>query len=325
MKRLPATGSVTVESARAIPEVLNEKESAFTTISPDGTMMVYAKTEGRFWNNTGYICIYTFANAGVVCYEVDGKQYYGYMPYFSWSPDSTRVAFTENPIQLGYESDIWIIDSADGTMTNLTDDGVAGSWASAEPGTFTLDYEPMWDKSSGDLYFWRSVPSGDLTISFELMKLPGGEGEAELVHDVSAELEGMIMTWDIEDYFLDGPSTMSPDGSKVAMVMQDFLEPYENARTGTWLLDVASGELTQIVEYSDYGAAIPAWQEAPPWGQAAQWTADSQGFVLLVTSITSHLPLEVYYYVDAASGEMTPVVDFSGVESLEAMMTATGR
>ena len=313
---------VTVESVRAIPDLLNEKDAAFTAISPDGAQMVYAKTEGRFWNTTGNICVHTFANADKTCYEVPKDQYYGYMYSFVWSPDSTKVAFTENPIQLGYESDIWVFDAADGSMTNLTDDGVVGSWAAAEPDSYVLDYLPMWDESTGDLYFWRSVPSGNLSISFELMKIPADGGEAEFVQDVSDALDGMVMTWDIEDYFLDGPSSLAPDGSKVAMVLQAFQDPYNDSRTGVWVLDVGTGELTQVAAYEDLLRAVPTWQEAPANGVATQWTGDSEGFVVLVISWTSNLRLAVFYYFDAASGDMTPVVDFSGVPSYEALMTA---
>jgi hypothetical protein len=37
----------------------------------------------------------------------------------------------------------------------------------------------------------------------------------------------------------------------------------------------------------------------------------------------THSPLQVYYNVDVASGEFTPVVDFSGVESLQALFEPT--
>ena len=142
------------------------------------------------------------------------------------------------------------------------------------------------------------------------------------MHDLSADLDGMLMTWDIEDYFMDGPSALSPDGTKVAMVMQAFQNTTEDRRTGVWMLDVPSGELTQVATWADYAAAIPEWQQVPPWGRAVQWTGDSAGFVVLVTAWTSQFPMNVFYYIDAASGEMTPVVDFSGVESFEAAMTA---
>ena len=224
-------------------------------------------------------------------------------------------------LQLGNESDIWIMNAADGTMTNMTDDGVVGSWASAEAGTYWLDYQPMWD-AAGDLYFLRSVPTGNFSITFQLMRLAGGEGEAELAQDMSETLDGALMTWDIEDYFMMGPSSISPDGSKVAMVVQAIDNPWQDGLTGAWLLDVESGELTQVASYSDFGAAVPAWQEAPTRGLAVQWTGDSAGFVVLVASWTNHFPMNVFYYVDAESGEMTPVVDFSGVESMDAAMTA---
>ena len=35
------------------------------------------------------------------------------------------------------------------------------------------------------------------------------------------------------------------------------------------------------------------------------------------TAVGASMPFQVYYYVDAASGEVTPVVDFSGIEEME--------
>ena len=49
---------------------------------------------------------------------------------------------TEDPITLGNESDIWTFDVASGTITDLTNDNVEGSWISQTG--YELDYLPMW-------------------------------------------------------------------------------------------------------------------------------------------------------------------------------------
>ncbi len=317
-----SAGTVTVESARAVSDVLNNNNAVFTAISPDGTMLVYGTSEGRFWNTTRQVCVFTFANADVNCYDVDPKLYMGYPLAFNWSPDSTMVAFTENPIQLGYESDIWVLDTTDGSFSDLTDDGVVGSWVAAEPGSYALDYQPMWDESSGDLYFWRSVPAADYTLSFALMKIPAGGGEAEQVQDVSDALSGMVIRWDSEAYFMDGPSSLSNDGTTVAFIAQALTDAMTDERTGVYTLDVGSGEVTQVATMTDLAAAVPPFQESPTWAQGVQWTADSTGFVVLCTSVTSQLPLVLNYYIDLASGEMTPVVDFSSYETMDDLLAA---
>jgi hypothetical protein len=56
------------------------------------------------------------------------------------------------------------------------------------------------------------------------------------------------------------------------------------------------------------------------------WLADSTGLVAAADSTTPWTPFLVFYYVDAQSGDMTPVVDFSGIEDSDAYFaSAPGR
>ena len=88
------------------------------------------------------------------------KAFMGYPYQLKWSPDSTQIAYSENPIQLGYESDIWVMNVADGTFTDLTQDDLTGSWQTfVSDGTLpNLDYLPSWNEQDGTIYFWRGVP-----------------------------------------------------------------------------------------------------------------------------------------------------------------------
>ena len=63
----------------------------------------------------------------------------------------------------------------------------------------------------------------------------------------------------------------------------------------------------------DFQAALPAWQNLPANPQGLSWTGDGSAIVVNAFSNDTHAPLNLYYYVDAASGEAVPVVDFSGV------------
>lgn len=64
------------------------------------------------------------------------KRYEGYPYDFAWSPDDAYVAFTENPIQLGYESDIWMFNPISAEFVNRIEDGVQGGWIETEPGSY---------------------------------------------------------------------------------------------------------------------------------------------------------------------------------------------
>jgi Tol biopolymer transport system component len=39
-----------------------------------------------------------------------------------WSPDSTRIVFSEQTFVTFKDGDLWVMDAATGTLTNLTDD-----------------------------------------------------------------------------------------------------------------------------------------------------------------------------------------------------------
>ena len=104
--------------------------------------MVWIRSSGRGRNTVRQMCLFTFANADKVCYE-GPEEYLGYPYNLAWSPDSTWVAFTENPIKLGHESDMWLFNRDDGTFLNRTDEGLTGSYMGEETGSFNLDVLPM--------------------------------------------------------------------------------------------------------------------------------------------------------------------------------------
>ena len=97
-----------------------------------------------------------------------------------WSPDGTRLAFTEDwPIRLD-ESDLWVFDAAEGTLANLTDD------QSAEKGVLSpvdapLDVVPAWSPDGQELAFIRIQPDGDDEVTVGLFRIPADGGEPRLV------------------------------------------------------------------------------------------------------------------------------------------------
>ena len=145
--------------ARQVADVVDEKQAVGAAVSPDGKYMAWYQETGRVRKKEQQICIFTFESAGKQCYTMAEKAYMGYPYQLKWSPDSTQIAFSENPIQLGYESDIWVMNVADGTFTDLTQDDLTGSWQTfVSQGTQpNLDYLPAWNEKDGAIYFWRVV------------------------------------------------------------------------------------------------------------------------------------------------------------------------
>jgi hypothetical protein len=56
---------------------------------------------------------------------------------------------------------------------------------------------------------------------------------------------------------------------------------------------------------------LPQWSNQPAVARGVQWTADGKGLVVAALSSDLRLPLLLAYYVDAESGVVTPIHDFS--------------
>src|SRR3954452_2688332 len=155
----PQPGAVTVESARIVSAVVADEQPYFATLSPDGTQIACFNETGRGKERNGRICLFSFANASKRCYDFPAGKFLGYPVQLQWSPDSKRIAFTENPLQLVNDPDIWVMNVAEGTYADLTDDGVTGNWQyQAGAPQALVDYLPMWNAADGRIYFWRVLP-----------------------------------------------------------------------------------------------------------------------------------------------------------------------
>jgi hypothetical protein len=319
-----------VESARRVSDIVNERQPAFSTLSPDGSFIAWYREDGRGRSREQQVCIFTFANAGKQCHTLPAGEFSGFPYQLQWSPDSTVIAFSENPLELGNESDIWLLSVADGVFTNRTDDGVTGSWriaANAQEESINLDYLPAWNAADGAIYFWRLNPAGSLEFGLSLQRIDLAGGEAEEVADVGAVLPSKLPLFDFQSIYLDGPSAVAPDGSKLAAILGDFTTT-SNTQFGLYLFDLNDGAAEPQVAIGPDGwaDAIPAWQSMPATPVGLSWLADSTGLVAAADSITPWTPFLVFYYVDAESGEATPVVDFSAIESSDAYFdSAPGR
>lgn len=313
---------VTVDTARPVTDIVDESTAYLATVSPDGRYIAYGKSSGKRSDRVLQLCLYEFETAGKVCSDLSPELFDGYPYQFQWSPDSRYIAFSENPIELGSESDIWLFDGEAGTFTNLTDDGIVDLWRHvvAEGTTVELDYLPMWNASDGMIYFWRIVPLGNMRYTIAVMRIAPDGGEAEEVRDLTTTFADRIPFYDYERLFLDGVSAISPDGSTLAVLMTSFDE-MGSAQQTLYTIDLTDSEAAPEAWASidDFRAALPEWaQYFPPQAQGLSWTGDGAGIVVVSNSAADDsMPFQVYQYVDLESGAVTPVVDFSGIEEMD--------
>ena len=313
---------VMVDSARPVTEIIGQNNAYLATVSPDGKYIAWGQQSGKRQDRVLQLCLFEFETAAKQCSDLSPDLFDGYPYQFQWSPDSRLIAFSENPIEIASESDIWLFDTEAGTFTNLTDDGLVGVWSylASEGEQAVLDYLPMWHPSDGQIYFWRIVPLGNFRFTIGLYRIATDGGEPELVRDLTAQFAAQIPLYDYERLFLDGVSAISPDGNTVAALMT-MVNDVGGTEQSLWTIDLADPKAApqSLAGVEDFLSAIPEWaQDFPPQAQGLSWTGDGKGIVVVVnTALNPSIPFQVYYYVDAATAGITPVVDFSGLEEME--------
>jgi hypothetical protein len=306
-------GTVTITSATPLRDVVGVRNVWMPALSPDGASLAYYNQDGGRRGRDHQMCVFSFETEESVC-SLMPEEFRPFPYMLQWSPDSTLIAFSENPVELGNESDIWIYDVAATTFSNLTDDGITGSWRRAESAELNLDYVPMWNPADGSLLFWRLSPLGNLQYDLGIFSVDPAGGNAELVVDVSESMAGFVPFFRTDEIALDGPSGVSPDGLAVAVLMRSLNDLGATA-SSLWLIDLGGviDEPVLALDAEGLRAGLPEWQSFPPTARGLSWTADSATVVTLSTSPSVQTPFTLLHSVDVATLETTPVVDFSGL------------
>ncbi len=205
------------------------------------------------------------------------------------SPDGKRVAFVVTEADLAasrYESDIWLVG---------TDGGAPFPLAHSEEG----DWDPQW--SPGGTLAFLSDRRG--TTQIWRIDPRGGEAVPLSTHTTS-----------VGDY------RWSPDGASIAFVARDAEPAALSARRRErddarvvgagrrhehlWILDVASGTARRVTE-GEFTVF------------AYDWSPDGKRFVIATstgTGLTDKFTSDLYL-VDAAGGELTPLVVQPGTDT----------
>jgi hypothetical protein len=146
-------------------------------LSPDGERIAtYAGTE---------LCIYTADGDQEGCaadeLELDPNS-------IRWSPDSSRLAYTENYFVYLTEPDIWVLDADSVEATNLTDDGGEPHEVNiideAESSGADIDTTPMWVDDS-TIRFIRGA-GDDQPVAVMEISTAGGDPEEVGTLDTTA-------------------------------------------------------------------------------------------------------------------------------------------
>ena len=283
--------------------------------SPTSTRLAAAGT------SPARICLFTFATAGTACHAFPSGLFRGYPYQLQWSPDGSHIAFTEDPLQTGYDADIWLLTVADGSYTNLTDDGITGSWRDQQGGTpANVDYLPMWNTADGQIYFWRFVSQEAPAFTLGIFSIAPDGGTPSEVREVSSVLPAQLPIFDYERWFMDGPSALSPDGTTLAVLLSAINETGGSDQS-LYLLDLqdTAAAPQQLMTNTDFQSALPSWAPFPASAMGLSWVEDGTAVVTVAPSLGSaQLPFVPFYYVPADGSGFEPVVNFSELPDQEA-------
>src|SRR6266498_846948 len=94
------------------------------TYSPDGTALA---TYTRDADQGDQLCVVEVATLqDRVCGDLSGIEAGLREENVVWSPDSSKLAFSEESFQTFIDGDLWVMDAQSGEVTNVADDSYSG-------------------------------------------------------------------------------------------------------------------------------------------------------------------------------------------------------
>lgn len=271
------------------------------SVSPDGTRIAVLDPHTS-------LCVFALpAQQEIACASLEEQPIFPRAEDVVWSPDSTRLAFTEMGYTTGDDSDLWVMDAASGALTNLTDDGYIGSLFlfgdDARP-TFSIDSSPAWTPDGQFISFGRSDIVAGERGGTALYKIPAAGGAPEALATVSETETGVVFY----------RSAWSADGTTLYFTY-NTPNP-DDPNTGIQAYDAATGQLTQLIG-SDERIGDPILLQVSPHGDSllVWYPAVLQG---------SDMADPLIRLIDTATGEIEPLeLPPPGDATLPARIVAT--
>ena len=152
-------------------------EGRAVSMSPDGHYLAAAVPPQES------LCVYEVATmAEVSCADLSVLNTGLRVEDVVWSPDSTRLAFSEQTFITFKDGDLWIMDAATGVLTNLTDDHYDGAILflqdDADDVEFFADVAPAWTPDSQYITFSRSLRGEGGVMSNVVAQIPAAGGKS---------------------------------------------------------------------------------------------------------------------------------------------------
>lgn len=229
--------------AMTIDDVLDLVQVSAPRISPDGTRVLFTRSEIKEWKDNKRVATIWIADA-------DGSSQYQFLGSdkdrdAAWSPDGTQVAFLSTRDRPESDKDagpqIWVIRTSGGEAIKLTDHkGTIKefAWAADSATIFFLaeeaesDEEKAAKKAGNDAIFVDEGPNGQERGRYtEIWKIAVADRKPEPVS------RGRLLIQDFKP---------SPDGRRVAVVHRPDNQRNTQYRAEVAVIDASTGALKNL-------------------------------------------------------------------------------
>lgn len=151
-------------------------------LSPDGARLLLLSARP---------CVIRLDGSGEQC--VDRDEVNPDLTNAAWSPDGTKLAFTDDFWRRVLEPDVWVFDVTSGELRNLTDDGVDEYELRGANEGAVIDLLPSWSPDGESVLFARGRAEGE---TVELMSAPAGGGEVSVLGEIGCAPKQLVgLAW----------------------------------------------------------------------------------------------------------------------------------
>lgn len=287
------------------------------SLAPDGEKAVVVVTVAAANGLERHMCLFVPTGSRITCYA-DTLAGSALEPFLernaAWSPDSHYLAYTNEWSRDGQDPDIYVLDTQNGTLQNLTDDGFSGTFLGEENPAIHLDFAPFWSPDSRRLFFLRANATDLAALYLYALNLDGGEPEP--VADFAPHFPETALPYAAAHV------APSPDGTQVAILTTTFRDNIIDL----WKVDLRSGAVEKWFGDTQWRALIPAFfPDEGLWGRDLLWSADGKTVLVSIDSdrrggeavAFEEIPPLVYGIIDVPTNRLRSLIDLSGLSSLE--------